>query len=88
MKHILGTKMGNANRLSRRLNWKVGVENDNENKKLIKEEWIWGLIEVVVERAEVDILEKIKKAREKDDKIARVVKEMKKVGVKVLRNKE
>jgi len=30
--------MGNANRLSRRLNWKIGVENDNENKKLIKEE--------------------------------------------------
>ena len=30
--------MGNANRLSRRLNWKVGVENDNKNKKLIKEE--------------------------------------------------
>ena len=57
-------------------------------KKLIKEKWIWGLIEVVVEGAEVDILEKIKKAREKDDKIARVVKEMKKVGVKVLRNKE
>ena len=50
--------MGNANRLSRRLNWKIGVENDNENKKLIKEEWIWGLIEVVVEGAEVDILKK------------------------------
>jgi len=30
--------MGNANRLSKRLNWKIGVENDNENKKLIKEE--------------------------------------------------
>ncbi len=77
--------MGNANRLSRRLNWKIGVENDNENKKLIKEEWIWGLIEVVVEGAEVDIL---KKVREKNDKVARVVKEMKKVGIKVLRNKE
>jgi len=38
LKHILGTKIGNANRLSRRLNWKVGVENDNKNKKLIKEE--------------------------------------------------
>ena len=53
--------MGNANRLSRRLNWKVGVENDNKNKKLIKEEWIWELIEVVVEGAEVDILKKWEK---------------------------
>jgi len=30
----------------------------------------------------------IKKVREKNDKVARVVKEMKKVGIKVLRNKE
>ena len=30
----------------------------------------------------------IKKVREKNDKVARVVKEMKKVEIKVLRNKE
>ena len=30
----------------------------------------------------------IKKVREKNDKVARVVKEMKKVGIKVLKNKE
>jgi len=29
--------MGKANRLSKRLNWKVEVENDNKNQKLIKE---------------------------------------------------
>jgi len=52
--------MKKANRLSRRLYWKVGVENNNENKKLIKEEWIQELVEVVVEGLEVNVLEKIK----------------------------
>jgi len=33
-----GTKMKKANRLSRRPDWKVGIEKNNENKKLIKEE--------------------------------------------------
>ena len=31
LKHVLGTKMGKANRLSRRLDWKVEGEKDNEN---------------------------------------------------------
>ena len=38
----------------------------------------------MIEGLEVDILEKIKKARSKDEEIVRVVEEMKKVGVKVL----
>jgi len=37
---IPGVRIGKANRLSRRLNLKVRVKNDNENQKLIKEEWI------------------------------------------------
>ena len=40
--------------------------------------------EVVVEGPEVDMLEKIKKARSKDKDVVRVVEEMKKVGVKEL----
>jgi len=28
--------MGKADGLSKRLNWKVGIENDNKNQKLIK----------------------------------------------------
>ena len=35
------------------------MENDNENKKLIKKEWICGLVEVVVEESEVDIIVKV-----------------------------
>ena len=30
--------MGKADKLSRRPDWKVKVENDNKNQKLIKEE--------------------------------------------------
>jgi len=72
--------MEKINGFNKRLDWRVGVENDNENKKPIKEEWIQGLVVVVVERPKVDIVEKIKKAREKNNKVIRVVKEMKKQG--------
>ena len=39
----------------------------------------------MVEEPEVDMLEKIKKARNKDKDVVRVVEEMKKAGVKELR---
>ena len=82
---MLGTKV---DRLGKRLDWKVGTENDNNNQTLIKEQWIYSLIEVVIEGSEVDILEKIKITRGKDEErvreVVRVVEEMKKVGVKIL----
>jgi len=46
------------------------------------------MYEVVVEGPEVDLLEKIKKARSKDEDVVRVVEEMKKAGVKELRGDE
>ena len=55
--------MGKANRLSRKLDWKVGVEKDNENQVFIKNHWICSLQEIVIEGLEVDIVEKIKKLR-------------------------
>jgi len=66
----------------------TGVENDNENQKLIKEEWIRGIMEVVVEGPETMLLEKIKKARGKNEEVVRVVEKMKKVRVKNLRGDE
>ena len=81
MKHVPETKIGKADGLSKRLDWKIGMEN---NQKLIKEQWICSLTEVVIEGPEVEIVEKIKKARSKDKEVVRVVEEMKKVGVKVL----
>ena len=52
--------------LSRRLDLKIGMENDNKNQKLIREKWIQSMIKVVVEGPEEAIKEKIKKVRGKD----------------------
>jgi len=88
LKHVAGSKMGKADRLSRRADWKVGTDRDNENQVLIKNNWICNMYEVVVEGPKVEIVEKIKKARSKDEDVVRVVEEMKKVGVKELRGNE
>jgi len=82
---VAGSKMGKADRLSKRVDWKVGVDKDNENQIFIKDNWICSIYEVVVEGPEVDLVEKIKKARSRDEDVIRVVEEMKKVGVKELR---
>ena len=61
------------------------VENDNEDQKLIKEEWIREMMKVVVEELEMILTEKMKRAREKDKEVVRVIEETKKVGVRNLR---
>ena len=63
MKYIPEIKMGKADRLSKRPDWKIEVENDNNNQVFIKNHWICKLSEVVIKRPKVVILEKIKKAR-------------------------
>ena len=84
LKHILGTKIGKANGLSRRPDWKVGIENDNSDQTLIKEQWICSLAEVIIKGPKVEIIEKIKRARSKNKEVIRVVEEMKKAEVKIL----
>ena len=76
--------MGKADGLSRRLDWKVGVEKNNDNQIFIKDNWICSLQEVVIERPEVEMLEKIKRARSKNEDVVRVVEEIKKAKVKKL----
>jgi len=88
LKHVAGSKMGKANGLSRRADWKVGIDNDNDNQVFIKDDWIRSMYEVVVEGPEVDLLEKIKKARSRNEDVIRVVKEIKKAEVKELRGNE
>ena len=80
--------MGKTDGLSRRLDWKVGVDKDNENQIVVKESWLHRLEEVIIERSKVEVLEKIKKTRSKDKDIVRVVEEMKKAKVKELRGNE
>jgi len=44
------------------------------------------VVEIIVDR--VDLLEEVKKSKVKDDKVVKVVEEIKQVGVKMLRDKE
>ena len=41
--------MGKANRLSRRPDWKIGVDKDNENQVVVKNSWVCRLGEVIIE---------------------------------------
>jgi len=71
--------------LSRRLDWQEGVERDNKDQKLVKPEWIRG-VEIMVE--EGNLKDKIRKAQEEDEKVVKVVEELKKAGIKTLRDEE
>ena len=77
--------MGKADGLSRRLDWQEGVEKDNENQKLVKLEWIRG-VETIIE--EENLKERIKRAQEGDEKVVKAVEELKKAGVKMLKDEE
>ena len=37
LKHVLGTKIGKTDKLSKRPDWKVEIENDNKNQILVKD---------------------------------------------------
>ena len=61
------------------------MENNNKDRTLIKLEWIRE-VEMLVEDG--SLREKIKKAQKGDKKVVKVVEELKKVGIKSLRDKE
>jgi len=65
--------------LSRKLDWEIGVERDNEDETLVKPEWLevrkTKKVEVIVEG--VDLLEKVKQSKVKDDEVIKVVEEIK-----------
>jgi len=90
LKHVLGSKMGKVDSLSRRPDWEVGVEKDNEDQKLVKLEWLEvrkiETVEIIVDR--VDLLEEVRKSKVRDDEVVKAVEEMKKAGVKILRDEE
>ena len=90
LKHVLGSKMGKADSLSRRPDWEIGVEKDNEDETLVKLEWLEArkakVVEIIVDG--VDLLEEVRKSKVKDDEVVKVVKEIKRVGVKMLRDEE
>ena len=77
--------MGKANGLSQRADWQEGVENDNKNRTLIKLEWVKEVEMLVEDRS---LRERIKKAQERNEKVVKVVEELKRAGMKSLRDKE
>jgi len=88
LKHIPGSKMGKADGLSRRPDWKNGIEKDNEDRTLVKAEWLrkTRVEEVLIEG--IDLLKKVRESKAKDDEVIKAVEEMKQAGVKMLRDKE
>jgi len=57
---------------------------------LVKPEWLevrkTEVVEIIVDG--VDLLEKVRKSKVKDDEVVKVVEEMKRTGIKMLRDKE
>ena len=79
-KHVLGSKIGKANSLSRRPDWKVEVDRDNENKTLlVKPEQLrerrTEKVELIIEG--VDFLERVRQSRVKNNEVVKAVEEMK-----------
>jgi len=61
------------------------VEKDNEDQKLINPEWIRE-VEMIIE--EENLKERIRKAQEGDEKVVKAVEELKRAGIKILKDKE
>ena len=82
--------MEKADSLSRRLDWEVRVDKDNEDKTLVKLGWLEvkkiETVEIIVDG--VDLLEEVRKSKVKDDEVIKAVEEMKQAGVKILRDEE
>jgi len=77
--NVPGNRMGRVDGLSRRPDWEVGVERDNEEQTLVKKEWLEARVaqvsEVVIKG--VNILDKIRKSEVKNNKVVKAVEEMK-----------
>jgi len=92
LKYVAGKSMGRADNLSKRADWAEGVEKDNKNQIMLKKEWLEIRVmdkrQVLIEGVEEDIVKKIKNSKTRDDEVIKVVEEIKKAEVKVLRNEE
>jgi len=90
LKHIPESRMGKADSLSRRPDWEVGVEKDNKDETLVKPKWLEARrmekVEVIIKG--VDLLEKVRESKVKDNEVVKVVEEMKRAEVKMLRDEE
>ena len=90
LKHILESKIRKVDSLSKRLDWKIEVEKDNKNEILVKLEQLevrrTKVIKIIIKK--VNLLEKVRQSKVKDDEVVKVVEEIKQAGVKMLRDEE
>ena len=49
--------MGKADGLSRKLDWKIGVDKNNKNQVVVKDSWVCKLEEVIIKGPEVEVVE-------------------------------
>ena len=79
LKHVPGSKMGKTDSLSKRLDWEVGVEKDNEDEILVKPEQLevrrTEAVKIIVDR--IDLLAKVRKLKVKDDEVVKCTKKKK-----------
>ena len=79
LKHVPGSRMGKTDGLSRKSDQEVEVERDNKEQMLVKREQLETqtaeVSEVVING--VDILDRIRRSKAKDDEVVKAVKEMK-----------
>jgi len=61
------------------------VKKDNEDQKLIKPEWVRGAETIIKDG---NLRERIKRAQEGDKRVVKAVKELKRAGIKMLKDEE
>ena len=90
LKHVLESKIEKVDSLSKRPDQEIGVEKDNEDETLVKLKQLEvrriEVVEIIVNK--VDLLEELRKSKVKDDKVVKVVEEMKRARAKMLRNEK
>ena len=62
------------------------MDKNNEDRILIKKEWLQRVEETLIE--EDDLRERIKRAQEKDERVVKAVEELKRSGIKSIKNEE
>ena len=83
LRHIPRSKIGKVD--SRRPDLEMGVEKNNKDETLVKPEQLiikrTEVIKIIVKG--VDLLEKVRQSKVKDNKVVKAVEEMKQTGVKM-----
>jgi len=64
----------------------VGIDRDNEDRVLVKKEWLRRTKETLIE--EDNLREKIRRVQEKDERVVKAVEELKRSGMKSIKDEK